>query len=114
MTQPVTTRDLTSDGRRTPGANGEHDAAHADLREGGISVLIPAYNEQDAIRSSIDQVRAALDLIGAPYEIIVIDDGSDDETRSRAGECDVRIITHPQNRGYGAALKTGIRAARHE
>lgn len=77
-----------------------------------ITVVIPAYNEGDAIRATIDQVRAA--LAGEAHEILVVNDGSRDATAEHATAAGARVITHPHNLGYGAALKTGIRGATHD
>jgi glycosyltransferase involved in cell wall biosynthesis len=74
-----------------------------------LSVVIPAYNEQRGIASILDELKIVLDDRQQSYEIIVVDDGSTDETGQiiqRRGT--IRLIKHPYNRGYGAALKTGI------
>lgn len=77
-----------------------------------VSVLIPAFNEAGCITSVIRDVRAVLrDL---PHEIIIIDDGSRDETATMAAAEGVRVLRHKRNRGYGASLKTGILAAKNE
>jgi glycosyltransferase involved in cell wall biosynthesis len=75
-----------------------------------VSVVIPAMNEADAIGAVVETLRAA-----APWhEIIVIDDGSLDATGDRARSAGARVIRHPYNKGNGAAVKTGIRAASGE
>jgi glycosyltransferase involved in cell wall biosynthesis len=76
-----------------------------------VSVVIPAYNEKNAVLEVIGKVREA--LTGCEHEIIVVNDGSSDGTAEvlanvREG---VAVLSHKKNRGYGAALKTGIRAA---
>ena len=80
-----------------------------------ISVVIPAYDEEAAIGAVLEQVADALRGAGLDYQIIVVDDGSSDRTvevaRSRA---DIQVWQHASNRGYGAALKTGIRHATGE
>lgn len=81
----------------------------------GISVVVPAYNEQDAIEEEMKRLRAVLEASALTFEIIVVDDGSSDETRSILDEVKgIRLIRHAYNRGYGAALKTGIRAAQFD
>ena len=71
------------------------------------SVVIPAFNEARAIGEVVTALRAA-----APWhEILVVDDGSTDETRAQARSAGARVIRHPYNKGNGAAVKTGIRAA---
>lgn len=88
------------------------DAAKPVLQP--FSLVIPAYNEENGIAGTLDQLHAQLSSIGCEYEIIVVDDGSTDRTGAiLATRDDVRIIEHQQNRGYGAALKTGIRHARY-
>jgi len=72
-----------------------------------ISVIIPAYNEE----KSIGQVLAGLKKLEKDYEVIVVDDGSEDNTYSIAKDSGVKAIRHPYNKGYGAAIKTGVRAA---
>ena len=72
-----------------------------------VSVVIPAYNEEAAIGAVVERVRAM-----HPWkEIVVVDDGSRDETGTRAAAAGARVIRHPYNKGNGAAVKTGIRAA---
>lgn len=71
------------------------------------SVIVPAFNEAAAIARVVAGVRAAATWL----EIIVVDDGSTDETVARAAEAGARVIRHPYNKGNGAAVKTGIRNA---
>ena len=78
------------------------------------SVVIPAYNERDGIGPTLEALRGVLDDAGGPWEIIVVDDGSSDGTGDFLETVEgITLIRHPHNRGYGAALKTGIRQARH-
>jgi glycosyltransferase involved in cell wall biosynthesis len=80
-----------------------------------ISIVIPAYNEAAAIVDTIASVREA--LAGSPEadaEILVVDDGSSDETGRLAEEAGATLVRHPHNVGYGRALKSGILAARHD
>lgn len=79
-----------------------------------LSVIIPAYNEQHAIAGVIAEVRHRLVESGLAPEIVVVDDGSTDDTSAAAFAAGARVIRHRSNRGYGAALKTGILAARHD
>ena len=72
-----------------------------------VSVVVPAYNESGAIGSLVSGLRRA----GSWREIIVVDDGSSDDTGARAAEAGARVIRHPYNKGNGASVKTGIRNA---
>ncbi len=83
------------------------------LLEQGVTIIIPALNEETIIQSSIEQVRDTIRGMGIPYEIIVVNDGSRDRTGELAEAAGAQVISHPVNRGYGASLKSGIRAARH-
>jgi glycosyltransferase involved in cell wall biosynthesis len=83
-----------------------------------LTVVLPAYNEQDNIREAVRGAsRAAAGLV-AEHEIVVVDDGSRDATpeRLRALEAELggrlRVLRHTVNRGYGAALRAGFAAAR--
>jgi glycosyltransferase involved in cell wall biosynthesis len=81
-----------------------------------LTVVIPAYNEAGAVRPTIEELAATLSKSDLDAEILVVDDGSSDGTSEQvaelAAELDmVKLIVHEHNRGYGAALKTGIRAA---
>jgi len=76
--------------------------------------VLPAYNEEHGLLVTLEGVREALREVGRPFEIVVVNDGSSDATpRLLAGCDDVRVVHHGENRGYGAALKAGIAAARH-
>ena len=78
-----------------------------------ISVIVPIYNEGETVSSLLEEIRQVMDPIGKPYEILAIDDGSDDGTAACLERISfIRHITHPNNRGNGAAIKSGIRNAR--
>jgi glycosyltransferase involved in cell wall biosynthesis len=79
-----------------------------------ISIILPAYNEETAVGAQVEAVRHVLRACGIPHEIIVVDDGSEDFTAHIANQAHARVIQHPENRGYGAALKAGIMAAEYE
>ena len=78
-----------------------------------ISVVIPAYNEEGAIGDDLRIIQDTMESASLDYEIIVVDDGSTDRTAEivRAFP-NVRLISHPYNRGEGAARTTGLRASR--
>jgi glycosyltransferase involved in cell wall biosynthesis len=79
-----------------------------------ISILVPAYNEASGIRETVEQLTEALLRLPGPTEILVIDDGSTDGTGRVAEEAGATVLRHETNRGYGAALKTGLRHAEGE
>jgi glycosyltransferase involved in cell wall biosynthesis len=80
----------------------------ADARS--VSIVIPAVNEADAIGDVVSQLRGS-----APWhEVLVVDDGSTDDTAVRARQAGARVVRHPYNKGNGAAVKTGIRHASGE
>jgi glycosyltransferase involved in cell wall biosynthesis len=79
-----------------------------------VSVVIPAYNEEAAVREQVDTIRRVLNSRGIVHEIVVVDDGSQDRTLEEAVKSQARVLKHPANRGYGAALKTGILAAKYD
>jgi glycosyltransferase involved in cell wall biosynthesis len=79
-----------------------------------VSIVIPAYNEEEAIGSVIDRVISVMEKAGIPNEVIVVDDGSTDNTVQIIEEREVQLVRHPFNKGYGAALKTGIRKAKYD
>jgi glycosyltransferase involved in cell wall biosynthesis len=79
-----------------------------------ISILIPAYREEKMISSIVERVRLVMDSMARSYEIIVINDGSDDSTAAEAEKAGACVVSHPYNIGNGAAVKTGIRSAAGE
>lgn len=82
-----------------------------------LSLVVPAYNEEGNIGRVIELASRYLERCGIGYEINVVDDGSDDGTSevllrlSRSRPC-LRIVRHPRNLGYGAAVRSGIAASR--
>lgn len=76
-----------------------------------LSVIIPAYHEEQMIGQIVQRVHAVLQNDGHAFEILVVDDGSKDNTVAAAEEAGAKVITHPYNKGNGAAVKTGIRHA---
>jgi glycosyltransferase involved in cell wall biosynthesis len=84
-----------------------------------ISLFFPVYRDENTVRRVTDKALAVLAEVAAEYEVIIIDDGSPD----RAGEIaddlarehpQVSVVHHPNNRGYGAAIKSGFERARYE
>ena len=80
-----------------------------------VSLLIPAYNEEQSIIDTIENAKLLFkNLKIKDFEIIVINDGSTDKTKEYASKTGVKIITHPQNLGYGFSLKNGIKNAKFQ
>jgi len=72
-----------------------------------ITIIIPAFNEAESVAAVVQDIRA--NFSGEGVEIIVVDDGSLDQTAARAEKAGAHVIRHSRNKGYGASLKTGIR-----
>jgi glycosyltransferase involved in cell wall biosynthesis len=83
--------------------------AHSDI---DLTVLLPAFNEQEAIEEVVSDTRSALRDWPGLWEILVIDDASTDATAARAEAAGVRVIRRPERGGSGASRKAGTRAAR--
>jgi len=84
-----------------------------------LSLVLPAFNEEAGIRRAVAEADDALGDLADDYEILVVDDGSRDATAAVVEELTakwphVRLLRHPTNRGYGAALRTGFEAARFD
>ncbi|KPL20362.1 MAG: cell wall biosynthesis glycosyltransferase [Phycisphaerae bacterium SM1_79] len=89
------------------------------VRNISISVFFPCYNEQENIGRTVEQTLAVLKSLKADFEVIIIDDGSCDRTGQVADEMArrdnrVKVVHHPRNLGYGAALQSGFKAATKE
>jgi glycosyltransferase involved in cell wall biosynthesis len=78
----------------------------------GISVVLPALNEQGNVRAAVEQARRAAKRLAHHVEVIVVDDGSRDGTAEEARRAGARVVSHRCNQGYGAALRSGFAAAR--
>lgn len=79
-----------------------------------LTVIIPAFNEEKIIASVISQTKSVLEAEDISYELLIINDGSKDNTLEVAEEVGATVISHPYNIGNGAAIKTGIRNASGE
>ncbi|NWG00104.1 MAG: glycosyltransferase family 2 protein [Thermoanaerobaculaceae bacterium] len=81
----------------------------------GVSVVIPARNEGKSIAAVVAGVRAALAgaAAGGSFEVIVVSDGSHDDTATAARAAGAEVLENPESKGYGAALKRGFRHARY-
>jgi len=93
-------------------------AAAPRPRVPALSFFFPAHNEAANIEALVLEALEALPGLAEDFEIVAVDDGSRDETpqiadRLAAEHAPVRVVHHPVNRGYGAAVRTGLAAARH-
>jgi glycosyltransferase involved in cell wall biosynthesis len=86
------------------------------MRNKGYSIIIPAYNEEGIIGNFLCELVKILDQTDGDYEIIVINDCSTDKTRDGAiaSQVPITLLDHACNKGYGAAIKTGIKVAKYE
>jgi len=89
-------------------------------RTTSLSVFFPAYNDAPSIPGLVREAFAVLEAHADEFEVIVVNDGSGDETGRLLAELEaelgdrLRVITHPENQGYGAALRSGFGAARKD
>ncbi len=84
-----------------------------------LSLVFPVWNEQENVGPLLDAAAVIGRGLGAPFEIVVVDDGSRDRSAEviahrRSQHAEIRVVTHARNFGYGAALRSGLRAARGE
>jgi glycosyltransferase involved in cell wall biosynthesis len=84
-----------------------------------ISIVIPAYNEENAILLTINHIKKVMeDVKISPWEVVIVDDGSSDGTPNCLKELPeslpIKVIRHPHNLGYGRSLKDGITAAQYD
>ncbi|MBZ0253205.1 MAG: glycosyltransferase family 2 protein [Candidatus Methylomirabilis sp.] len=85
----------------------------------GLTIVIPAYNEEGSLRAVAEEVRALAAKALESFEIVIVDDGSRDGTRRVADALarehpQVRVLAHARNSGSGVAIKTGVAAARYD
>ncbi len=82
-----------------------------------VSIVIPVFNEECGLRKAVGQINEFVKRSGNVYEIIFVNDGSTDDSASiltGLDNSDYTVLHHKVNRGYGAALKTGIKHAKHD
>jgi glycosyltransferase involved in cell wall biosynthesis len=115
MSETTTTSsaaDLGLPGLRAPGPSVRNGDVLA-----GVSIVLPCYNEAANVADAVRAATGAAEAHAADFEVIVVDDGSTDGTAqiaARLADADrrVRLVVHPSNRGYGGAVRSGLRAAR--
>jgi len=84
-----------------------------------ISLFFPVYKDEETVRVMVDKALRLLTSLDAPFEIVIVDDGSPDRSGAIADELarqhpEIRVIHHERNLGYGAAVRSGLAACRHD
>lgn len=82
----------------------------AEKKSKEVTILIPAYNEEQAIGTTVRRIKE----LYPDYEVLVVDDGSTDNTMQAAMDAGANVWPHPYNIGNGAAIKSGLRVAKGE
>ncbi|MCE5259585.1 MAG: glycosyltransferase family 2 protein, partial [Chloroflexi bacterium] len=78
-----------------------------------LTIMLPVYNEEEAIGPVLDGILKVMEPLDVPYELLVVDDGSTDGTCAILHQYpQIRVVTHDHNRGNGAARTTGVKAAK--
>ena len=93
-------------GRANPRANPAHTG---EAPQGPVVLFMPAYNEQESVGACVRRTPSS--VLGRPVQVLVVDDGSNDETAARARAAGAEVIRLPENRGLGAAVRVGLAAA---
>ena len=107
----------TQDGAETAGPA---SSGTAPVRGSELSFFFPAHNEEANLEALVDEALATLPGLAEKFEVIAVDDGSKDRTPAIADELAARhpdlfrVVHHPVNLGYGAALRSGFRASRYD
>jgi glycosyltransferase involved in cell wall biosynthesis len=87
-------------------------------RFGGVSIIVPCYNEVDCIAATVRKLSDTMLALHRPYELIVVDDGSNDATPHELASCayerHLRVLRNERNRGYGFSLKRAVADAQYE
>jgi glycosyltransferase involved in cell wall biosynthesis len=113
----TTTTTYTGGGATLPGLDAPGPAVRNGDLLAGVSIVLPCYNEAPNVADAVRAATGAAEAHAADCEVIVVDDGSTDDTariaaRLAGADRRVRLIVHPSNRGYGGAVRTGLRSAR--
>jgi glycosyltransferase involved in cell wall biosynthesis len=112
----TTTTHITAD-PALPGLHVPEPAVRSTGMLAGVSIVLPCFNEGPNVADAVRAASGAAAEHAADFEVIVVDDGSSDGTAQIAARLadedrHVRLVVHPSNRGYGGAVRTGLRAAR--
>lgn len=92
--------------------DGERAFAHESMST-PLSLIVPAFEEAERLPATLAALQGAAERLQREVELIVVDDGSGDATAAVAEACGARVVRLPENRGKGAAVSAGVRAARH-
>jgi glycosyltransferase involved in cell wall biosynthesis len=84
-----------------------------------VSLFFPVYRDERTVRTVAEKALRLLSSLDVPFEIVIVDDGSPDKSGMIADELarqhpEVKVVHHPANLGYGAAVKSGVAACRHD
>lgn len=90
------------------------DTLTSDLLNSGLSIIVPVYNEAEALPTFLNNIERIIQTISYPVEVLLIDDGSTDNSLQVIQQSSFTVFRHFTNRGYGAAVKTGIEHAKYE
>jgi glycosyltransferase involved in cell wall biosynthesis len=90
----------------------------ADQPAEGLTVALPVFDQEKTLAKAVSGWQPVLDGLQRPYELLVVDDGSRDGTRAQADilatkNARLKVLAHPQRKGFGAALRTALEAARY-
>jgi hypothetical protein len=101
---------------RTPISSSKLPTVCSSFTTHGLSVVLPAYNEEQVIASTVEQVTHELANLTRDFEVVVVNDGSTDRTGAVLSDLQkldrrIRVLTHKRNQGYGATLADGFAAA---
>jgi glycosyltransferase involved in cell wall biosynthesis len=96
-----------------------HGAAPTRRRLSSLSIVLPCFNEAENVAAAVTEAHAAGDAYAVDHEVVVVDDGSTDGTGRLAEALAVAdprltLVSHPENRGYGAAVRSGFAASRSD
>lgn len=94
-------------------------ASAAVPRLAGLSAVVPLHDEEENVAAVVSGLRAVLPEVADRFEVVLVDDGSRDGTADlvdglATADPAIRVVRHPENRGYGAAIRSGFAAARYE
>lgn len=87
-----------------------------EYKKKGVSIVVPVYNEEEGCYEVLSELIKIMEKSGFEYEIVAINDGSSDGSAKELDKLKdkIKIVHHPYNRGYGAAIKTGVKNSKYE